>query len=215
MSEEQQEVICGDSEPDLNEIDCLYVVSNIKFLHNWPEAKFFTRRESLTNSDIIMPVTIGTAQHPGKKYPQLILRKTADDFFQNDYSYQRSADCVLSSTFDPKDPIVPQPCGFVSTVMMAYAKHYHLVIRPDDIWITIISQLSFYINANAEDLRKKFVAHEKKKELEVLLPSSTLSGIDWDFAGDAMIKLMHEDLVDKELKDWIIPNFSTRLFLRC
>jgi hypothetical protein len=170
---------------------------------------FFPPPANVQTPTITMPVTIRTAHHAGNKYPQLILSENADKFFENDKSYMRSADHVLSSTFDPKDPVVSQPCGFVSTVLRAYAGHHHLVIRPDDIWITIICQLSFYINAHAEELRKKFVAHEKKKTLKVFLPQSTVSGINWDHAGDAMIDLMHKDLVDKELKNWVIPEFST------
>ncbi|KAF9529371.1 hypothetical protein CPB83DRAFT_875519 [Crepidotus variabilis] len=60
--------------------------------------------------------------------------------------------------------------------------HHHLVLRPDDIWMAILCQFNFFVNANSEELRSSFVAHEGKKTLEV---------------------------VDKDLKDWILPNFST------
>ncbi len=55
--------------------------------------------------------------------------------------------------------------GFVSTVIKCYNQHHNLVLRPDDIWIAIMSQFSLYINANAEEFRNKFVSFDGKKEL--------------------------------------------------
>ena len=99
--------------------------------------------------------------------------------------------------------------GFVRSVMIAYSGHHDLIIRPDDIWISILSQLSFYINANAETFRSQFVAHEGSNELVVIIPPTSLEDIDWDFFSDEIVKLMDDQLVDKELKDWIMPTFST------
>jgi len=32
--------------------------------------------------------------------------------------------------------------GFVNTLMEAYNKHHHLVLRPDDVWIAILGQFN-------------------------------------------------------------------------
>jgi hypothetical protein len=55
--------------------------------------------------------------------------------------------------------------GFVHSVTEAYNNHYHLIIRPDDMWITIVTQFSAYVNAHAEELGDSFVAHEGQKEV--------------------------------------------------
>jgi hypothetical protein len=57
--------------------------------------------------------------------------------------------------------------GFVYACIYAYNNHHHRIIRPEDVWFGILSQLGFYINGNAEDLRSIFVSHEGKKELVV------------------------------------------------
>ena len=57
--------------------------------------------------------------------------------------------------------------GLVDTAVTAYNGHHHLVIRPDDVWITILTQFSLYVNANAEMLRHYFVSHDGKKHLDI------------------------------------------------
>ena len=54
------------------------------------------------------------------------------------------------------------------TALEAYYTHHHLILRPDDVWFAILTQISFYINAHAEDLCSIFVAHDGKKELSVI-----------------------------------------------
>jgi hypothetical protein len=48
----------------------------------------------------------------------------------------------------------------VHTVILAYNKHHALIIRPDDVWLAILTQISLFVSANAELLRASFVAHE-------------------------------------------------------
>lgn len=68
--------------------------------------------------------------------------------------------------------------GFVQSTIRAYSAHHHLIIRPEDVWFAIISQLSLYINKNAEELRHRFVAHKDGKVLKVYL-----EGIDQGTVG--------------------------------
>jgi len=98
--------------------------------------------------------------------------------------------------------------GFVSTVFGCYNTHHNLVIRPDDVWIAIITQFSFYINKHAEKYRNKFVNFEGQKELTV-----EVIGVLDAASYDLFVKLMNEqidkNLVDGEVKAWILPGFST------
>ncbi|KAK7751603.1 hypothetical protein SLS62_006428 [Diatrype stigma] len=43
--------------------------------------------------------------------------------------------------------------GFVHACMEAYNEHHRLVIRPEDVWFAILTQLGCYVNAHAEELR--------------------------------------------------------------
>ncbi|KAJ7910060.1 hypothetical protein B0H13DRAFT_2013234 [Mycena leptocephala] len=80
--------------------------------------------------------------------------------------------------------------GFVNTVIDAYDQHRALVIRPDDVWLTILSQFNFFVNANAELLRANFVAHEGQRELQ-------------------MVDLIEKNIVDPTLRQWVLPDFTT------
>ncbi len=98
--------------------------------------------------------------------------------------------------------------GLIQTVIDCYNRHHNLVIRPDDIWMAILTQFSFYINKNAEEFRNQFVAFEGKKELQVKIPG-TLRTAPFDVFVNEMTGKINENLVDETVKDWILPNFST------
>ncbi|KAF8350484.1 hypothetical protein F5887DRAFT_939459 [Amanita rubescens] len=65
------------------------------------------------------------------------------------------------------DDVIPRSNGFVHTVIDAYNTHRALIIRPDDVWLAILVQFNFFVNGNAELLRKNFVSHEEKEKLTV------------------------------------------------
>ncbi|KAJ6480078.1 hypothetical protein DFH09DRAFT_1107991 [Mycena vulgaris] len=70
--------------------------------------------------------------------------------------------------FEAKIPkIVPNANGFVATFLDAYTQDRALVIRPNDVWLAILSQFNFFVNTRAELLRASFVSHEGKKELVI------------------------------------------------
>lgn len=156
-----------------------------------------------------MPVTIKTAPHDSNEfYNESAEAKDAPEFFSHDSAYKRFIK-IVGSSFDPRDTVYFKKNGFLNTVLDAYNNHYHLTIRPDDVWISILSQLSCYINAFAEELRSKFVAHEGKNELRLEIPPSSVEDIDFDSLSSRMVSLLNENLVDKSLEQWILPNFST------
>jgi len=55
---------------------------------------------------------------------------------------------VIHSSFGADLPPVlhPSPNGFVHAVISAFNNHHHLTIRPDDIWLAIVTQLSFFMH---------------------------------------------------------------------
>ncbi|KAJ7608236.1 hypothetical protein FB45DRAFT_982649 [Roridomyces roridus] len=98
--------------------------------------------------------------------------------------------------------------GFVNTVINAYNDHRALVIRPDDVWLTILSQFNFFVNANAEVLRANFVAHEGKRELVVVVEGNRYN-VDFGDMSRQMVGLIEKNIVDPTLREWVLPNFTT------
>lgn len=91
---------------------------------------------------------------------------------------------------------------------MAYSYHQHLLMRPEDIWFAILTQFSIYIKKHAEELRKKFVAHTGKKELEVKR-GDTRYMVDHNYVVEEMAQLIEKNIVDPELRRWVTPAFTT------
>jgi hypothetical protein len=122
---------------------------------------------------------------------------------------------LLQSSFNDGDmppSISPNRNGFVHSVTTAYNHHYHVVIRPDDIWLAITTQFSSYVNAHAEDLRHVFVAHEGQKDLVVVYPVATRHTVDWSHFAQQIVGLIEQSILDPELRDWIVPAFTTTTF---
>ncbi|KAJ7758327.1 hypothetical protein B0H16DRAFT_1370536 [Mycena metata] len=101
----------------------------------------------------------------------------------------------------------PSPNGFVNTIVAAYSQHHNLILRPDDVWIAILTQFNFYINANAELLRANFVAHEGKIQLRI--EADIFEGSDFGGLAREMVDLIHQNVVDPTLRPWVLPDFST------
>eukprot|EP00438_Fugacium_kawagutii_P035463 Skav216644 [mRNA] locus=scaffold1255:226827:227936:+ [translate_table: standard] len=98
--------------------------------------------------------------------------------------------------------------GLVSTVVLAYNTHHHLVLRPDDFWQAILTQLSFYIQARAEALRDRIVDFQGKKTL-VIRMGGTLFSADFGRFALLMADKIAEHIKDPAVASWIIPSFST------
>jgi hypothetical protein len=119
---------------------------------------------------------------------------------------------LSSSSFSHEgvhDPnVVPISNGFVETLMEAYSRHRMLVIRPDDVWMAILTQFNFFVNANAESLGGSFVSHEGQKELHL-----EYGRLDVNSVAQTMTGLLHKNITDPSIREWIIPNFSTTIDL--
>ena len=100
--------------------------------------------------------------------------------------------------------------GLVHTIAEAYNQHHVLVLRPDDIWLCILTQFNLFVNGEgrAEQLRSVFVAHEGKKELEITGGGNRYT-LDYGNMAKQMTQLIEENIVDPSLRTWIIPSFTT------
>ena len=116
---------------------------------------------------------------------------------------------VLQHTSIPRTTkVCRQDNGFVNTVTDAYNYHQNLQLRPDDIWIAIMTQFSIYVNANSEELRSTFVAHEGQKTVTVT-QEAFLDTADYSKLALDMMEQLKLHISDPLLADWIVPNFST------
>jgi hypothetical protein len=113
-------------------------------------------------------------------------------------TYSAYADLNITAGSD----IHPAGESFVRGALQAWGEHLHLVIRPEEVWFTILVQMNFYMNANAEELRHLFVDHQGQKVIYVE-----------DFTWYAVLRRFQfeiQALVKTDwLLDWIRPNFTT------
>ncbi|KAJ7049700.1 hypothetical protein C8F01DRAFT_725635 [Mycena amicta] len=101
--------------------------------------------------------------------------------------------------------VIPKPNGFFHALSTAYNQHHALVLRPDDVWLAILVQFNFFVNANSELLRANFVAHEGSTTLKV---DRTVLADFGEFAR-AMVGEIDKNVVDPTLRAWVLPNFTT------
>jgi len=124
---------------------------------------------------------------------------------------QRKCLELLQSSFDSELPpaLLPSNNGLVGSVIDAYSSHHHLSIRPEDVWFAILTQLSTYVNKHAEELREHFVAHEGKKELWITYDTGDRYSVDFGVFAKEMSHLLQQNVVDPDLRNWVMPAFST------
>lgn len=101
--------------------------------------------------------------------------------------------------------------GLVGAMVEAYEQHIPLVLRPDDVWLTIVANFAMYVDANGEDFRDQFVAHEGKKT--IMIESIMGSG---QAASPALVHSALEKLsaataehMTQDTVTWLTPSFST------
>ena len=106
--------------------------------------------------------------------------------------------------------LTPARFGLISAIMTAYNHHCDLVIRPDDVWLTILAQFCAYVNKHAEQLRGRIVPHEGKKELTVYWDDG-LEALEADTPRmiRELLGQIRGNIKSPELADWFRPGFST------
>ncbi|KAF9525539.1 hypothetical protein CPB83DRAFT_885559 [Crepidotus variabilis] len=169
-----------------------------------------------------MPITFNIASHPAEPVPVNPVTEAqkcakVDDILQRIASQRRckkSKEVLQSSLSTGKeyatdfDSIRYRSNGLVHTVVDAYNRHHNLVLRPDEVWMAILTQFNFYVNAHSKELRSTFVRHEGKKDLTVHAMGGRYN-VDFGTMAKEMTDEIDKNLVDKNLKDWVLPNFST------
>ncbi|KAI2626673.1 hypothetical protein GGR54DRAFT_480238 [Hypoxylon sp. NC1633] len=160
---------------------------------------------------IVRPSDHGSRSWAGRRYrpassPDILLHYTLTDDTRT--SPPRARQLVQSSFagLERKDNVFATKNGFVHACVDAYNEHHCLVIRPEDVWFSILTQFNAYVNAHSEELRKSFCGHGGQQELHI---ESDLEGIDHGKMAYAMTKMMQENVRDEGLQQWILPTFTT------
>lgn len=159
-----------------------------------------------------MPVTVKPAEHgPEKRKPYTPLVQNSVEWL-NGACRKESQQCkeLLQSSFDPREhsTLEASPNGFVHGAITAYNHHHALLIRPEDVWFAILSQFSLFINAHAEEVRGKFVAHQGKKVLTLIYFANRYT-MDFGLFAKEMGEMIERNVVDPELRRWMMPAFTT------
>ncbi|KAH7889203.1 hypothetical protein F5I97DRAFT_1923775 [Phlebopus sp. FC_14] len=114
----------------------------------------------------------------------------------------------LPTDRDTVRDIIPQHNGFVKSVIEAYNNHRALIIRPDDVWLAILTQFTFFVNGHADAFRSMFLGSDGKREL-VIPSSKNRYSADHALMARQMTDLMREQIPDPTLREWVMPNFTT------
>lgn len=158
-----------------------------------------------------MPVTSYPAAHAAQISTRCKECDSSPESLLQGTSHQdhEKMDRILQSSFTTQEKtLYASTNGFVHGAVDAYSKHHHLILRPDDIWLAILTQLSLFINAHSEELRGRLVPHDGKKELEVDCPGS-MGNYDWTEFAHKTNDLLAQNVNDPELRNWIMHSFST------
>ncbi|KAJ7346390.1 hypothetical protein DFH08DRAFT_1081168 [Mycena albidolilacea] len=167
-----------------------------------------------------MPVSFLVAKHPAKPFSKGLAAYTADETLSLACPDQhKKVEEILQFSLDNADVsgcnlngkitnLIPNQNGFVATLLEAYTQDHALVIRPDDVWLAILSQFNFFVNAHAELVRANFVAHEGTREL-LIEAGGTRYTVDFGALAHQMTDLVEKNVVDPELRAWALPNFTT------
>ncbi|KIM58559.1 hypothetical protein SCLCIDRAFT_90807, partial [Scleroderma citrinum Foug A] len=161
----------------------------------------------------IPSVSFSPASHKAQSFPS-VPKTTSLQFLKSACpdAHGYTKDIIHSSMGSTLKDVKPQRNGFVHTVLECYNQHHALTIRPDDVWLAILTQFSCFVSGNAEALRSLFVLHDGKKELSMEVKQKE-GKVDWDLVVQMLVETMNakiqENVIDPELRQWIIPAFST------
>ncbi|GAB1318541.1 hypothetical protein MFIFM68171_08751 [Madurella fahalii] len=153
-----------------------------------------------------LPLRASSSTNGSSDYDAL-LRNSAEFEFTNSSvkvllsSYSGTLEPLGAETADPSE-LVPSGDSFVRSAIQAWGEHLHLEIRPEEVWFTILTQLSYYMEAHAEDVRHLFVKHQGQET--IYIEDYTWTEVLWRFKDEIQARVQ-----TPWLRDWIVPDFST------
>ena len=92
-------------------------------------------------------------------------------------------------------------------ISQAYNEHKNLRFTPDDVWVSILSAFSKYVNLNSEVIRNLLVDFPDKKDLWITIDPHEEE--DHEMQVERFNNLVKCNIKDPELVNVLIPQFST------
>jgi Domain of unknown function (DUF4419) len=146
------------------------------------------------------------AKNPISSTADLLYRAASDEFKSRDGGKTAFQPPILISsniTLSTKSGLVyPSSDSFIRGAIEAWGQHQHLLIRPEDVWFTILVQMNFYMTANAEKVRSIFVSHAGKDPIVIISNG-------WYEAIRQFGVEIQKRVKTSWLLEWIEPDFST------
>eukprot|EP00045_Choanoeca_perplexa_P015951 m.207940 g.207940 ORF g.207940 m.207940 type:complete len:382 (+) comp17125_c2_seq2:1449-2594(+) len=136
------------------------------------------------------------------------VRRCGKDALSQAWSQQGKLEAVETYTQDALlVKVFSERNMLAEAVNLAFYEHYPLVLTPDVIWLAIMQGLGKHVDANAEELRSKFVDFKGKADLVVTRPEFEKGSADNDwpsvfpefcskigaFVGEEMIQVFEAD----------------------
>ncbi|KYR01706.1 hypothetical protein DLAC_01715 [Tieghemostelium lacteum] len=118
-------------------------------------------------------------------------------------------DMLLQCSSSLKESWIVGNHSLVHSAAKAYNNHHHLTLRPDDIWMAIMTQFGIYVNQHAKSLQSLFVDFQGQRELVLRLDNASLTVAPYDSIVHLMSDMIAENIKDETLRQWVIPGFST------
>lgn len=135
--------------------------------------------------------------------PTDLFRRSCPEEFAESLPYTPE---ILFSSYPPasflNDAVYVSSGSFVRGAIEAWAKHQHLVLRPDEVWFEILAQLNFYMGRNAESVRHLFVEGGGRGEIVV-------AGGSWEEILESFGEEIQGRVKTPWLLDWATPSFTT------
>lgn len=211
-------------DPSLNRItfEDIQSSTSVKILdlslnENWPKNAINTTETSETNINTPTLIPNTSAAHGENGITFKVADKSVENFrgetraieniikYLDSYSHNTGGNIIQTSIKEGYQAQFDH--GFIGAIFTAYNLHHKLALRPDDVWMAILTQFSLYVTNNAEELRYKFVLHSGKQRL-VVQEFATLLTAHYDALARKIINIMEPFLID-DVRQWLIPNFST------
>lgn len=163
-----------------------------------------------------MTITIQIASHPSNSYtppgpapnsPQQLLNGLGREYACTDNGIVQES--VPESDLEY---LTPHRNGFLRTILDAYGGHHHVVLRPDDLWIAVLSQLNYYFHTHPDAARAYFLRSSTEGSNKKEIPISFIGSADTvniAVVVNQMTRDLQAQIDDPTYRDFVLPTFST------
>jgi hypothetical protein len=160
---------------------------------------------------IVIPLTLNLPKPyesdipPVNSLADLLIQLHAGTTLNKNYQFSNLDNSVYPNKINRTSGIYASHDSFVRGAIDAGAKHQHLAMKPQDVWITILKQMGAYIGKHKDDM-------EVSEKWDSSKAKARPAFQDWTFASflDRSITAQFDRSSKTNwLLDWVRPNFGT------